>query len=216
MREYIRIIVYLYSYVSYKETTTMTDELIIKHLLDNTSKSNERAFKWIYENYYQMILHFVTNNSGTKDDVKDVFQDALISLYNNVKRGSYRPESKLSTYFFSICKNNWFKKLRKSGRMTSLENKGYEHLKSDDNVETRIEYTEQQKLIGRLLHTIGTECGKLLKLFYFEKMRMIKIAAEMDYSSEQVAKNQKSKCMKKLRAVVMSSDDIQYQLRNSI
>jgi hypothetical protein len=44
---------------------------------------------------------------------------------------------------------------------------------------------------------------------------MVKIASAMDYSSEQVAKNQKSKCMKKLRVVVLSSDNIQEQLRNS-
>lgn len=162
-----------------------------------------------------MIESFITQNNGTKEDAKDVFQETVISLYNNVKNNKYSPDSKLSTYLFSISKNTWYKKLRKNGRISNLEDNEHQQISSEENIQRQIEYTEQQKLIGKLLHKVGQECGKLLKLFYFEKMRMVKIASAMDYSSEQVAKNQKSKCMKKLRVVVLSSDNIQEQLRNS-
>lgn len=193
----------------------MTDQHIISTIKNSNIKSCEAALNYVYESYYKMIETFVTQNSGTKDDAKDVFQETVISLYNNVKNDKYSPDSKLSTYLFSISKNNWFKKLRKSGRMSNLEDNEHHQIQSGEDIQGKIEYNEQQMLIGKLLHTIGQECGKLLKLFYFEKMRMVKIAATMDYSSEQIAKNQKSKCMKKLRAVVLSSSELQEQLRNS-
>ena len=193
----------------------MTDQQIIATIKDSRIKSCEIALNCVYESYYKMIETFVTQNSGTKDDAKDVFQETVISLYNNVKNGKYSPDSKLSTYLFSISKNNWFKKLRKSGRMSNLEDNEHHQIQSDEDIQGKIEYTEQQILIGNLLHKIGQKCGTLLKLFYFEKMSMVKIAATMDYSSEQVAKNQKSKCMKKLRVVVLSSHELQDQLRNS-
>jgi len=193
----------------------MTDQQIIATIKDSSIKSCEIALNCVYESYYKMIQTFVTQNSGTKDDAKDVFQETVISLYNNVKNGKYSPDSKLSTYLFSISKKNWFNKLRKSGRISSLEDNENHHIQSDEDIQRKIEYTEQQMLIGKLLHKIGQECGTLLKLFYFEKMRMVKIAATMNYSSEQIAKNQKSKCMKKLRLVVLSSHELQNQLRNS-
>jgi len=161
-----------------------------------------------------MIESFITKNSGTKDDAKDVFQETVISLYNNIKNDKYALDCKLSTYLFAISKNNWYKKLRKNGRMSNLEDNEYLQISSDEDIHSNLVYTEQQMLIGKLLHKVGQECGKILKLFYFEKMRMVKIAATLNYSSEQVAKNQKSKCMKKLRVVVLSSEDIQHQLRN--
>ena len=193
----------------------MTDQQIIATIKDSSIKNCETTLSYVYRSYYGMIESFVTRNNGTKDDAKDVFQETIISLYNNVKNGKYSPDSMLSTYLFSISKNNWYKKLRKNGRMSNLEDHEHHQISSDEDIQGKIEYTEQQMLIGKLLHKIGQECGKLLKLFYFEKMRMVKIAAAMDYSSEQVAKNQKSKCMKKLRVVVLSSDNIQNQLRNS-
>ena len=194
----------------------MTDQQIIDTIEDSSIKNCEIALTCVYESYYTMIETFVTQNNGTKEDAKDVFQEIVISLYNNVKNGKYSPDSKLSTYLFSIGKNNWFKKLRKNGRMDNLEDQEHFQLSSDEDIQGHIEYTEYQILIGKILHKAGHECSKLLKLFYFEKMRMVKIATTMDYSSEQVAKNQKSKCMKKLRAVVLSSsDDLQEQLRNS-
>lgn len=192
----------------------MTDQQIITTLRDSSIKGSEQALNHVYKSYYTMIESFVIQNNGTKEDAKDVFQDTVMSLYRNVKNDKYSADSKLSTYLFSIGKNNWFKKLRKNGRISQIEEK-HKHVSTDEDVQQNIEYTEHQMLIGKLLHKAGEECNKLLKLFYFEKMRMVKIATLLDYSSEQVAKNKKNKCMKKLRAVVLSNDDLQEQLRNN-
>lgn len=193
----------------------MTDQQIISTLKESSVKDCEQALNLVYNNYYTMVENFVLQNSGNTDDAKDVFQETVMSLYKNVKNDKYSLDSKLSTYIFSIGKNNWFKKLRKSGRMSHLEKEKHNQIISDEDIQGSMEYTEQQKLIGKLLHQVGEECSKLLKLFYFEKMRMVKIANVFDFASEQVAKNKKNKCMKKLRAVVFSNDNIQEQLRNN-
>ncbi len=193
----------------------MTDQQIITTLKESSIKYCEQALNLVYANYYTMIENFVLQNNGNKDDAKDVFQETVMSLYRNVKNDKYSLDSKLSTYIFSIGKNNWYKKLRKNGRMSHLKEEQHHQISSDEDIQADIEYTEQQKLIGKLLHKAGEECSKLLKLFYFEKMRMVKIANVFDFSSEQVAKNKKNKCMKKLRAVILSNDNLQEQLRNN-
>lgn len=193
----------------------MTDQQIITTLKESSIKECEQALNHVYKSYYGMIESFVLQNNGSKDDSKDIFQDTVMSLYRNVKNGKYSPDSKLSTYLFSIGKNIWYKKLRKDNRMSPLVEDEYKQISSDEDIQGDLEYTEHQILIGKLLHKVGEECNKLLKLFYFEKMRMVKIATLLDYSSEQVAKNKKNKCMKKLRAVILSNDNLQEQLRNN-
>ena len=61
---------------------------------------------------------------------------------------------------------------------------------------------EQKEIFEGLLNEIGEKCRLLLRYFYYERKRMKEIVALMSFSSEQVAKNRKSNCMKKLRSLV--------------
>jgi len=192
----------------------MTDQQIIAQIKDGNVQNSELALRHVYKRHFKMIEAFVLKNSGTKDDAQDVFQDIVISLYNNVKEDKYSHLSQLTTYLFAIGKNIWFNNLRKNGRISLIENSELDNNPSYEDIEGHIEYTEQQKQIGRLLHKVGQECATILKMFYFERIRMVKIAATMNFASEQEAKNQKYKCMKKLKAFVKSSGHLEEELRN--
>jgi len=192
----------------------MTDNEIITNIKDGTVRDCEIAFRQLYKSQYKMIETFVLRNSGTLDDVQDVFQETVISLYNNIKEDKYSPQSMLSTYLFAICKNIWFNSLRKNGRVSLIENKEFDNNPSDEDIESIMEYTELQQQIGELLHSVGQECATVLKLFYFERIKMLKIALKMNYSTEQEAKNKKYKCMKKLKAIVLNSDKFKEALRS--
>jgi len=194
----------------------MTDHQIVEAIKNNSIQNSEEALSAIYDSYYGMIERFIVKNNGTKDDAKDVFQDTIISMYNNIKADKYSADSKLSTYLFSISRNTWFNKLKKNTALNKIDDYEHHQISSNEDIHGDLEYTEHQKQIGMLLHKVGSDCTKLLKLFYFEKMRMVKIATLMNYASEKVAKNQKARCMKKLRTIVSSNDDLQTQLRNSI
>jgi DNA-directed RNA polymerase specialized sigma24 family protein len=59
-----------------------------------------------------MILQLVINNNGDEDEAKDIYQEAIIVLYNKVKRGDFELSSKLKTYIYSICRRLWLKRLK--------------------------------------------------------------------------------------------------------
>ena len=46
--------------------------------------------KYIYKKFYQPVRHMITSNSGSEMDAEDVFQDALIVIYNKIKSGSLK------------------------------------------------------------------------------------------------------------------------------
>ena len=56
----------------------MKDSLIIEEL----QKGNTKVFTLIY-NSYPLIENYILNNSGSKEDAKDVFQNALLVFYQN-------------------------------------------------------------------------------------------------------------------------------------
>ena len=56
-----------------------TDNEVILGILNNS----ESVLKRLYGAYFPMVLQLIINNNGTTDDAKDVYQEAIIILYNN-------------------------------------------------------------------------------------------------------------------------------------
>ncbi|MDA0783512.1 MAG: sigma factor [Bacteroidetes bacterium] len=58
-----------------------------------------------------MISNHVFQNSGNEDDAKDVLQDTLVALWQNVRKPHFELTVQLSTYLLAIAKNTWLKQL---------------------------------------------------------------------------------------------------------
>ena len=172
---------------------------------------SEKALRELYSSHYYMIEAMIVKSSGSTEDARDIFQDAVVVFYNKVKEEQFELKSKISTYLYSVSRNIYLKKIRKSGHTIELD------INKSDREELMIdqlEYTESQSILAEVFRKIGEPCRKILFYFYYEKMKMQRIAKELNYASEQVAKNQKSKCMKKLRALVLSNSYYKENLEN--
>lgn len=194
-------------YILEREIDDMTDRQIVDIITNSDLKGCEEALSIMYKEYYFMVEHFVTSRGGTKEDGKDVFQDAMVVFYNNVKAGKYKVQSKVSTYLFSVSKNIWYNRTRTLKRETDMNEFEYLSLVDDQDIEKELIFSEKQELIGKLLAKSGEKCASLLRYFYFDRFKMKKIAQKLNFASEQEAKNQKHKCMKKLRVLVSNSDN---------
>ena len=71
----------------------------------------ENLLRRIYRIHYSMIQTLVINNSGTSDDARDIFQEAIIVLYEKAKSGSFELHAQLKTYIYAVCRRLWLKKL---------------------------------------------------------------------------------------------------------
>ena len=60
-------------------------------------------------------------NSGSQDDVSDVFQDSIIVLYKQITEENLNLTTDLKGYFFGIARNVWSAQLRKNQRNTELD-----------------------------------------------------------------------------------------------
>ena len=62
-----------------------TDSEVILGILNNS----ESVLKRLYLAYFPMVLQLIINNNGNEDDAKDIYQEAIIILYNKVKEGDF-------------------------------------------------------------------------------------------------------------------------------
>ncbi|MEL6636337.1 MAG: sigma-70 family RNA polymerase sigma factor [Bacteroidota bacterium] len=174
------------------------DEELLQLLQSANAPEADRALKYLYQRLYKMIQHFILTNNGRPDEVEDVFQDAMVVLYNQVRRPDFALTSTLSTYFYSVCRNLWLKQLRKRQRNTTLTEEAERIPVAETQFEVLVA-SEQAQLIADLLKELGSDCQKILHYFYYERLRMKEIIEHMGISSVAVAKNKKSNCMKQLR-----------------
>ena len=84
------------------------------------------------------------------------------------------------------------------------------------DISEKLSQQEDLKLIQSLFEELGESCKRILLLFYFEDLSMKEICEQTEYSSEQVLRNKKYKCMKSLIERVKSSPNIYKQLQNAL
>ncbi|MEM9822218.1 MAG: sigma-70 family RNA polymerase sigma factor, partial [Bacteroidota bacterium] len=189
-----------------------TDEIILSRLRSGSEKSVGEALQYLFSEYFGLIRHLTLKNSGTVLDAEDLFQDAVTIFYEQVVSGKLQLTCSVKTYLYSICRNQWSNQLRKR-KEVELNDEGQEYIDiADSHLEALIE-TEAGRLIAQLIQQMGEECQKVLQYFYYDQMKMKKIAELMHYSGEQIAKNKKSKCLKALRNLVQGSSFYKKNLR---
>lgn len=155
-----------------------------------------------------MVQSFVLNNNGTYDDARDIFQEAMIVLYENAKTESFVLTCQIKTYLYSVCRRLWLKRLQHLNRYRSQ----VESLAETVPVEENLEYQEKRNadfaIMERALGSLGEPCKSLLEAYYLQKKDMTHIAASFGYTNADNAKNQKYKCLLRLKKLFFSQYNI--------
>jgi RNA polymerase sigma factor (sigma-70 family) len=176
----------------------MTDTDIIEHLRND---KYSRAVKGLYSIFPAVKKHIV-NNSGTVEDAKDIFQDALVILYQKMKTGKFILTVPISTYLHAVVKNLWLQELRKRKRLPIAET-------DTDVAEDLIGQEPGFDTATAAFNFLGEKCRQLLMLFYFKKKSFREIASLLEFGSEETARNQKYRCIQKAKEnyVTLSKTD---------
>ena len=165
-------------------------------VLAKISGGDESALDFLYKKYYRMMTKLVITNSGTEDEARDIYQDALIVFWEKARSGNLVMTSKISTFIYSICLNLWRKELERKSRLSNEEK---------DDVEFQdIESEERDRIIRDCINELGDTCRRILMYYYFDGLSMSEIAEKLGYANTDTAKTKKYKCKKRLDELVKS------------
>lgn len=180
-----------------KESTsgTPTDSEVILGILNNS----ENVLKRLYLAYFPMVMQLIINNNGDADDAKDIYQEAIIILYNKVKNGDFELSSKLKTYIYSVCRRLWLKRLSQLNRYGGDIKDFEEYLSVDDETEKNNERDIQFNRMGDALKLLGEPCKTIIEDFYINNRSMKEICEDFGYTNADNAKTQKYKCLQRLK-----------------
>lgn len=168
-------------------------------LLKGLAGSDKNAVEAIYRDNYNMIQSFVLNNNGSVDDARDIFQEAMVVLYEKAKDTTFSLNCQIKTYVYSVCRRLWLKRLQQLNKY-STQIEGIEEIVP---VEEELEDHEKRNadfiLMEHAMGKIGEPCKSLLDAYYLQKKSMQDIAGDFGYTNADNAKTQKYKCLVRLK-----------------
>lgn len=172
-----------------------------KALLEGLAANDSNAIEAIYRENYMAIQAFIVKNNGYPDDAKDIFQEAMIVLFEKAKSSSFVLTCQIKTYLYSVCRRLWLKKLQKQNRYNPSIETIEETILVEDEIELHQKRNEDFILMENTLAKIGEPCKSLLEAFYIHKRTMPEIADTFGYTNADNAKTQKYKCLVRLKKI---------------
>lgn len=156
----------------------------------------EDAFRTLYRICHEEVVNDIAYNGGTREDGEDIFQEALMIMVRKIQKDEFRGESTLKTYVKGIARHLWMSEQRARDRRKTRE---VNYVTQSDISENPMLWRSPQQEFALLLDKIGDICKTLLIGFYFEDKDVKALTQMLGLKTEQVLRNRKSICIKRLR-----------------
>ncbi len=170
-------------------------------LIKKIKSGDYNELELVYKNYREEFIKWIIKSfKCSSDDAKDVYQQTIITLYENIVNDKIQNfNSSIKTYLFAIGKNKFFAETREKHKF---------QMETDDTINTipeemntSIEDMKKLQGVEKSLEILGNPCKQILELYYYHKKSMIDIAGTLGLKNPETAKNMKYKCLKRLRVI---------------
>jgi RNA polymerase sigma factor (sigma-70 family) len=192
---------------TFQTTKGLFNKISDTKIIEGVQKQDDKILNWLYSNYLQSVKSYVLKNSGSQEDVSDVFQDSIIVLYRQITENSLNLTTDLKGYFFGIARNVWNAQLRRKQKTTELD---FDLADEDEFADINNQLFE--KVISRAFQKLKPDEQKVLNLFS-EGQSYENIALTMNFKNETYARRKKYLCKEALLELVKKDPEYQEYLR---
>lgn len=185
--------------------------MIGKNYIQRLIDGDNSAMNDVYSSFRGGFLSFARSSLGLKsDDASDLFQDAVICLLQNIKRGKITDleNRQVKSYLYSAGRYIHMNRKRKGHLplVTIVWDADTDSAKIIENVpdteDNQQEKEQRLQVLNDVVRTIPEPCSKLLDMQFFQRKKQAEIAATMGYGSADSVKTMVNRCKGKVRTIV--------------
>jgi RNA polymerase sigma factor (sigma-70 family) len=174
-------------------------------LINGLIAQDEKILKEYYRLFYQGIRRLVISNSGNEADAQDLFQDALLVIFQKSRQSKLVLTCSVGTYLYSVSRYLWLKELsRRKWVVRVTENEDIIDL--DGDISIIHEKNERLLFYRTCFEKLSADCRKVLDLFS-QGLSIAQITNQMGYKTEQHTKNRRYRCKLSLINSIRSAYD---------
>jgi len=189
-------------------------------------KADQNFLGEVYKRCKSYSIQFMwkmTNGSKNNYELDDVFQDAILILYEKIVAGNFELTCSFQTYLNSVCRFQLLNKMKKDNKYVDYDDNidseddespfNYQSTITDCFDEDDDPKEKQIVAIEKALEKIrdaGGHCYELLTLFWYHKKSMNELTQHFAYSNADNTKSQKAKCQKRLQTIAFNEMNNNY------
>jgi RNA polymerase sigma factor (sigma-70 family) len=177
------------------------DQRFVEGLVQNSGP----VVKEIYDRFAGKVRNYILQNSGSEDDAADIFQEALIDIYQQARNKGLQLTCPFEAFLLLVCKRKWLNKLKKSStiRVTTdpevLSNVGEDVFILAEQLQLQ---NEKATLFMAMFEKLGEKCREVIRWCLSGKPQE-EVAAALGVTYGYLRKK-KSECMADLIKSIQS------------
>ncbi|MBI6115973.1 RNA polymerase sigma factor [Salegentibacter maritimus] len=199
----------------------MPDPIYLQQLPDRELialiKSDPDYISVVYKKTREYCLRFMYKmNTGSKvkeEDLLEIYQEAVIILYEKIIYEDFEltNNASIQTYLTSVCRFKLLDEFKKKFPISLDEEDGpgLRQLETDPGIEDELQEIRVQNEVQynaiqialEKMRKAGGNCYEILTLYWYHGKKHEEIAELLGYTTADSAKNQKSRCQKKLQKI---------------
>lgn len=173
--------------------------LLTSQIFEGIRRNDPQVLRYIYKSFFWKIQNFVFDYKGTEADAEDIFQEALVIIYQKIRDENVEISCSFKTFFFAVCRHLWFRQLvvrRQMEEVIQDSAQTEDVFRIMEDLFQSIDKTEARRMVQRHFSQLGETCQKILQLF--NARVPLKEIAQIVGISEKFAKKKKFECKEKL------------------
>jgi RNA polymerase sigma factor (sigma-70 family) len=143
--------------------TIHVDQRFLQGLIENSST----VIREIYERFSGKVKSYILNNDGNEEDAADIFQEALVNIYQQAKDKALLLTCPFEAFLLLVCKRKWLNELKKrrSKRVTNdlehLSNEGVDEWELSDRI---VQQESKSRLFLAIFEKLGEKCKEIIRI----------------------------------------------------
>lgn len=179
-------------------------------LLNGVCNGDRQVLTQIYTEFAPKVASWVLKNGGQLEEAKDIFQEALIAMYDRVNKGEFNLPCAFGAYFMGIVRYKWLDKKNKNSKDQEVRNVNLRRYtdESDPNIEDLLIKTEQAHLQNQKLEASFQQLSDLCQ----QLLTLIKaghssddIIKKLAFSTANAMYRRKNACLERWRVLLVEA-----------
>ena len=166
-------------------------------LIKGIRNHDSSVLEHVYNTHYPIIEGYITHNQGSREQARDIFQDAMIIVYKRIKSNDLELTCKFGTYLYAICKNIWMQERKKYLLRTQKLRQQPLEVNDPGPADDPLLQNHLTDLFNKHFDALSKDCQKILSM-YFNNFSVEDIRAAMNYKDLHHTADRKYRCKKSL------------------
>lgn len=164
---------------------------------------DQRLIREIYTQHARSVMYWVVQNNGSEADAQDLFQDALIAIFDRYCGRDTNLTSSIGALILSICRRKWFDRLAQKKREEAVRKTEERRYNEEDSeweaAEAAILQQKRQDCLTRVFTLLSDQCQRLLTMITEGIASVEQIAADLGLPNANAVYQSKHRCTARWR-----------------